>query len=212
MKRNFSLAALLAAVLTFTAPLLAQDSPAAAAAEREEREENYKRAMLTIERLEVTSQKQQAEINKLASEVHSLRDELDRLKSRNENAATQEAIKKLQDAILEVDKKRLADSELTATKLKAIGKELSRPLPSRDPAPPAASRAEPTRPPTTAATPPEKAYAYKIKDGDTLARIVKDLGAQGFKVTQKQVMDTNPGLNWSKLRIGQTVYIPQPAQ
>jgi len=26
------------------------------------------------------------------------------------------------------------------------------------------------------------------------------------------VMDINPGVNWNRIRIGQTIYIPQPAK
>jgi LysM repeat protein len=41
---------------------------------------------------------------------------------------------------------------------------------------------------------------------------VAALQKQGLKVTQKQIMDANPGVNWSKLRIGQKIFIPSPAQ
>jgi hypothetical protein len=57
---------------------------------------------------------------------------------------------------------------------------------------------------------PENLLAYKIKDGDTLVRIVADLRAQGFKVSQQQVMDVNPKVIWNRLAIGQTIYIPKP--
>ena len=30
------------------------------------------------------------------------------------------------------------------------------------------------------------------------------------KLTQKQVMDANPGVNWSKLKINQKIFIPAP--
>ena len=47
--------------------------------------------------------------------------------------------------------------------------------------------------------------------GDYLLRIVKDLNAQGFKVTQKQIMDANPKVNWKNLQVGSSIFIPQPA-
>jgi LysM repeat protein len=31
-------------------------------------------------------------------------------------------------------------------------------------------------------------------------------------VTQKQMMDANPGVNWNRLRIGQKIFIPAPAK
>ena len=137
---------------------------------------------------------------------------MDRLKSRNESAATQESIKRLADKIEEVDKKRRDDNELVLAQLKAIGKGLTKPAaPPKDPAPPTVNPKHdlPVSPPDD--KPPENGYTYKIKDNDTLVKIAKDLNAQGFKVSQKQIMDANPKVNWTRLRIGQPIFIPQPA-
>jgi len=212
MKRNLLLASLITSWLCTPGALTAQDSPAAAA-EREEIQANYKRVNTKIEQLEETLQSQQKQIATLISEIHSLSGEVDRLKSRNENAATQDAIKRLADKIEEVDKKRQSDNELVRSQFKSLGKELARSVQPKEPvAPPVTPKADkpdkgstPNEPPV-----PENLLAYKIKDGDTLVRIVTDLRAQGFKVTQKQVMDANPKVNWNKLKIGQTVLIPSP--
>ena len=208
MKWNLLLAGLIAGWLCTPAPLRAQDSPTAAA-EREEIQANYKRVNTKIEQLEETLQSLQKQLGTLLNEVHSLRGEVDRLKSRNENAATQDAIKRLADKIEEVDKKRQTDNELVRSQFKSLGKELARTVQPKEPvAPPPTPKAD--KPAQSDPPASDNLLAYKIKDGDTLVRIVADLKAQGFKVTQKQVMDANPKVNWTKLKIGQTVLIPSP--
>lgn len=218
MKRMLILTGWLAGVLGCLAPISApaQDTPAANIAAREEAEANAKRINAKVEQLEETLQAQLKRVNALVDEIHSLRSEVDRLKNRNESAATQESIKRLADKIEEVDKKRLSDSELVVAQLKEIKKGLSKPIqPKETPADP-----PPTRPKTDAPAPappkgstaiPENGFKYNIKDGDTLVRIVKDLKAINVVTTQKQIMDANPNVNWNKLKIGQTILIPQPA-
>lgn len=210
MQRKFLFAAALAGALLPASPLIAQETPAALAAEREEMEANYKRLSLHVEQMEDTLQNQQKRIATLVEEIHNLREQVDKLRAKGESTATQDSIKQLAEKIEEVDKKRIADNELISKKLGNLGKELSTTLvPKTTPLPPSV-KTEKTSP--TANEPPEKSFAYQIKDGDTLSRIVTDLRAQGWKVTQKQVMDINPSLNWSRLRVGQTIYIPQPSK
>jgi len=38
--------------------------------------------------------------------------------------------------------------------------------------------------------------------------IVNKLSKQGLKMTQKQIIDANPVVNWNKLRVGQKIFIP----
>ena len=200
MQRNHLLAGLLAGLfcVCLCLPALPQD----AAAEREEREANYKRMLLKMEGIEESLQAQSKRITTLVTEIDALRADVDRLKSRNESTATQEGLKRLAEKIEEVDKKRLADSESVTKKLREISKGVTKMVAEPVPAPAVKPKApEPT-------TPPKESYTYQIKDGDTLVRIVTDLRAQNYKITQKQIMDANPGVNWSRLKIGQTVIIP----
>jgi LysM repeat protein len=211
----------LSALLGAFASAAPQDNTAAAA--REEMELNYKRMQVKIEQLEEAFRAQQKTFADLAGEISGLRSEVDRLKNKNENAATQESIRTLKDKIEEVDRKRLADNERVTKTLSGIAKDLSKtpvaPPPKeslppkekdKDKEPGGSSRADKgSKDPPSGA--PEKSYEYKIKSGDTLARIVTELRAQNWKVTQKQVSDANPGVNWSKLKIGQTILIPSPA-
>ena len=148
-----------------------------------------------------------------------MRLEVENLKTRNDNAATQESIKQLREKILEVDKNRKEDGELVTKRLAALGRDVSKTLTPKEVTPAPMSKND--KPDKTdksdkadkpdkaaASVPPEKSFTYKIKEGDTLNRIVTELRAQGYKVSQKQVIDVNPNVNWSRLKIGQTVIIP----
>jgi len=202
MQRNYLLAGVLVSLLCARVTVGAQD--AATAAEREDREANYKRMLVRVDQMEDDLKTQRQRIAMLDREINTLREEVDRLKSRNDSAATQEGFKRLAEKIEEVDKKRRADSELVFKHINDLKKGVSKM--AVDPAPP------PPRSPKTgengAAAPDKPGYTYQIKDGDTLSRIVKELNAQNFKITQKQMMDANPTVNWNKLRIGQTVIVP----
>jgi LysM repeat protein len=207
MKPRTLFSGLLMGLFLFPAAAFAQDSPAAETAAREEFEANYRRMNTKIEQLEETLQAQQKKFSTLVAEIHALREQVDILKNRNESAATRESIKELAEKIEEVDKKRLADSKLIAKQFESLSAKTLKPAPAPAPDNPKPDKPDKGTPPNSSA-PPEKAYAYKIKDGDTLVKIVNDLKAQNYRVTQKQIMDVNPGVNWGKLKIGQTIYIP----
>jgi len=209
MKQNALFTGILIATLWFCPPSGAQESSAVAAAHREEMEINFKRMNSRMEQLEESLRSQQQRIASFDAEIHTLRSEVDRLKTRNESAATQESIKRLADKIEEVDKKRIADNELILSQLKALGKGLSKAVQPRDTyTPPAPAKTETS----DQTSPPEKSWTYKIKDGDTLSRIIADLRAQKINISQKQVMEANPKIDWRRLQIGQEIIIPQPTQ
>ncbi|MCI0745915.1 MAG: LysM peptidoglycan-binding domain-containing protein [Verrucomicrobia subdivision 3 bacterium] len=202
MKRQLLFAAVGIALM---APAVnSQDSPAAAAA-REEAEARYQRLTSRIDDLEVTFHRFQRDLDKLESEIRSLRDQVSRVADNSQNAATQESIKRLADKIEEVDSKRLKDQE----SVMAGFREMERLLKS------SISRSSP--PKSTPLPDKEKntgkGYEYTIREKDTLSGIVTAIREQkGLKVTQKQIMDANPGVNWNRLRIGQKIFIPEPSQ
>lgn len=68
--------------------------------------------------------------------------------------------------------------------------------------PPATAVAEPTPPPAVPAT-SAGASDYKIVQGDTFSAIAKK-----FHTSTRAIMEANPGLEPTKLRIGQTIHIP----
>lgn len=207
-------------------PAVSAQNPVADA-ERQQQEERYQSLSRRMELLEESIAAHQKTVQGLTDEVRKLKDELDRSRSRTEGAASQDSLKRLQDAIVEVDKKRIADSERIARTFEDLRKLILKEA-GRSSAPPAGSSTGPgaTRVPRaggsavpggttgtggTAApgVPAGDGYEYFIKDGDTLSALVKALRAQGHKVTEKTVMDANPGVNWNRLRIGQKIFIPK---
>ena len=213
MKRYFLCLCLASAALL---PLASPAQDITAAAEREQNEERHRAVTARLDRIEETQQSYQKRLNDLREENGRLRSEIDRLKSKNESAATQEAIKKLETAILEVDKKRQSDNDKT---LKAL-RELEKLILEKPPTRPRVSETGPggnTKPPVEGRTPPDKSpggketgYEYAIRANDTLSGIVTLLRGQGLKVTQKQLIDANPAVNWNKLKINQKIFIPAP--
>ncbi|MBI5771103.1 MAG: LysM peptidoglycan-binding domain-containing protein [Verrucomicrobia bacterium] len=51
--------------------------------------------------------------------------------------------------------------------------------------------------------PPEARKEYVIKAGDTIAKI-----ARAHEITIAQLLEVNPGVNASKLKVGQTINLP----
>jgi LysM repeat protein len=181
-----------------------------------ELQENEKRLSAKIEDLEATVQSQQRKLGELEQAMQRLRDDLTRATSNNKNAALESELRQLRDKIKEVDDKRLADNERTLTMLRQLSKGIldkpvEKPTPSVGPPPdnntkPPKNGAEPSKPPS------DKGYEYTVAQGDTLGGIVSKLIKGGVKVTQKQVAEANPNVNWNRLRINQKIFIPAPAQ
>jgi len=216
MKRNLFVIALLAAFVPHT-PLPAQQDAPTAAAEREQAEERHRTLTKRLDGLEESIAAFQKNVTALREEVRRLKDEMDRGKNKNDGGATQESIKHLADKIEEVDKKRLNDSELVRKQFVELRKFiLESPGGPRgtQSTPPGASplRGNQGNQGGTPKAIPDKqpGYAYKIKDKDTLAKIVAALRKQGINVTQKQIEQANEGVNWNKLQIGQEIFIPEP--
>lgn len=144
----------------------------------------------------------------LQKRLASLSRELDALREQNKATglpATQEDIKRLFDAIKEVDRKRLEDYEKIRVEIQKLGQAFSAPpLPPR--------KATPVRDTggAGAATLPEKGFEYVIQPGDTLSVIVQAYREKGIRVTVDQVVKANPGLKPNALRVGQKVFIPAP--
>lgn len=202
------------ALLIGAAGLLpAQDTAAArAAAERQETEERYQRLASTIENLRATQDSQQKRLATLTEELNRLREENTRSQGKY---ATPEDLSRLAEKIRELDKKREADKELILAEFAKLGKTITAaPLPgARD------RTAPPNLKPTVSANRPEteKGYEYVVQKGDYLSTIVAAYNEQFKKegkkaITTKQVEDANPGLNPSKMKIGQKIFVPLPPE
>ena len=186
----------------------AADETPAAVAEREAAEEREKRVNTRIEDLEKTVQKYQDRMVALNDELRGLRDEIGRLRESNNESQAKENIKRLKDAVEEVDKKRLDDNKKVMEALEGLRTFITKSMAS-----PPAARSNPgsttkVTPPSTSKKDTESGYEYAVVDKDTLSGIASKLRQRNIKVSQKQIMDANPEVNWNKLHIGQKIFIP----
>jgi len=214
MKRAFT-GCLLIAVLG-TAALRGADAVTLAA--QQEAMENYKRLSATMEELQATQLAQQKQISALASELSKLREDVAR---NNNNSSVQESLRQLEKQIVAVDKSRVEDNKEIQQALERLGKAI------KDmPAPPTIrgpvrSNIEPAtntgtsktsvRPPGNQSNTPEEGFEYTVQQGDHhLGIIVKRYNDEKIPVTSRAIMNANPNVDWTRLRIGQKIFIPKP--
>ena len=195
---RFALVLLLGAAVS----LPAQDTAAILAADRQENEERFKTLNAKIDQLVEANEAYQKRITRLTDEVARIKEEVDR--SRNDT--TKESLKHLEEAVQEVDKKRIADTEKLVAELAKLGKTFSSVPVSSNPVKPTPAGGSPARPPAGG----EKGYEYLVKSGDTGGTILQFYRDQGVKITLRQLMEANPSINWNKLKIGQKVFVPIP--
>jgi nucleoid-associated protein YgaU len=167
-----------------------------------------------VEDLLAAQAEQQKRLAAQAKEIESLRAQQSQP---NASYASQEDLRKVaekfQAIAQEIDQKRQADKELILKEIEKLGKTVSMPPAGKKSAPKAAPA--PVADPTPAAATPEKGYGfYTIKPNDTLSGIVKLYKDQTppIKVTVDQILKANPGLEATKLKEGQKIWIPGPAQ
>jgi NAD(P)H-hydrate repair Nnr-like enzyme with NAD(P)H-hydrate dehydratase domain len=185
---------------------LAQGADAVALAAQREAEENLKRMTASIEVVQTAQEAQQKQIAALAGEVEKLRTEVARTGA---GSASQESIKRLSEQIIEVDKSRIADNKRIQDALEKLAKLIAERPPVVTPRP------RETPPPVgngggTAHPVNDEGFEYVIQKGDLLDKIVQAYREQKIMVTKKSIIDANPTVNWSKLQIGQKIFIPKP--
>jgi outer membrane murein-binding lipoprotein Lpp len=208
IKRPLLLAALVGA-FSFLAGN-AQDNPATAAAAREE-SDRYQRLSSRIDDLEMAFQRFQKDLDKLDSQLRGIREQLSRANDSSHQAATQESIKRLSDAIEEVDRRRLKDQadmkERIDSGLREMEKLILKGSEGRSPSTPKKNDNPPPKNPDKNSG---KGYEYSVRANDNAAKIAAALREQkGIKITAQQIIDANPGLDWTKLKIGQKIFIPE---
>lgn len=208
-----------AALLLGGSPLVRAQDAAAAALARQADEEQYRSLNTRVVNLEESNQSLQKKIQDLTEALHKLRDDVARAANNKEVTAVQASIRRLESAIKEVDEKRIADNTKVLAALENIKQAIAtRPAPkSGGDSEGGGTRTKPANPPsrgegTRGNNVTEDGYNYSIKSGDTLSGLVLALRSQGIKVTQKQVTEANPNVNWNRLKVGQTVFIPKPAE
>jgi len=168
-------------------------------------DERYNKLAGQIEDLRSSQDAFNRKLETLAKDIESLRGQMD--KQPAGNFASDEDMKRLAEAIKEVDRKRMEDYERIRTDLKGLGKTLASSVPSgHKTSPPVVEDTSPKAKATTS----DKVYEYEVKKHDTLSLIVKAYCENNIKITMDQVLKANPGLKPEKLRVGQKINIPPP--
>jgi len=196
---------LLLSVIFFQKPIFGQDANSAAGiAEKQEAEERYKRISADVESLHAANLALQKKVSALEAELQKVSME----QARTANNNTSESLRKLADSIQEVDKNRVSDKQKILEEISRMMKTLNAPPLGRSPKKPVV--------PETSST-PDKGFPHVVKPGETLGAIVSDYNA-AFKekklktITQKEVMAANPNVDWNRLKIGQTIFVPAPPE
>jgi TolA-binding protein len=204
MKTRLCQVVLLLASGILPSTLLAQDaaSHAALAADREAAEERYQRLSNDVQDLVAAQAVLQKRISALADTIRDLRDE--QIKATTQ-AVSRDELRRLALKVQEIDQKREDDKKIILEELQKLLK-----LPSPAPAPAIPPPA--LTPSSRVGSGVERGYEHVVEPGQYLSTIIQAYRDQGVKVTQKQVLDANPGLNPNKLRTGQKIFIPDASK
>jgi LysM repeat protein len=126
--------------------------------------------------------------------------------------ASREDVKRVAKGIEDVDRKRIADSELVQKQLEKIRQALDKPLPPLKR--PSVAAPKDNAPPERAEKldKPQQGVEHVVKQGETLSGIVAACREQKIKVTRQQILDANPGLKPDLLIPGKKIFIPAMPQ
>jgi len=170
-------------------------------------ESELKRLNNTNENLLEAQAAMQRRIDGLVERCRALEQQIEKA---NENSISRADLKKMIDQVAEeFDQKRKEDRKYVLDALEEIRK-LAKTNPSeaqKTPAP-----ADEKEPEFTG-----KWHPYKVKDGQVLGAIIESYN-EAYKaenkgtITLKEVLRANPGLKPEKLRVGQTIRIPEPSK
>jgi LysM repeat protein len=157
--------------------------------------EELKRLNSAVEALIASQALQQKRMDDLALQIEKLRQESARSESL-EKFASREQITELTTRLKEVDEQRLADRKVILEEIKKLGKAAAAVPPRVD------------KPAVTAGH-----FEYVIQPGDSYSAIAAGVSKQlGAKITVAMIEKANPGVDPTRLKIGQTILIPEPAK
>ena len=134
------------------------------------------------------------ELSKVQSEVRQLRTKLGAM---NPNVVTRSDLEVLANSVREIDRKRVQDKDLILKEMKGL------------------LRSKPSIP-KPKATDSQKGFDHTVQSGETISAIISaynaELKRQGTtkRITLKSVLTANPNLNPRTMRIGQSLFIPDP--
>jgi chaperonin cofactor prefoldin len=153
------------------------------------------------------------QIQALSREISDLREKAGKPAG---NYASQEEIKRLADAIQEVDRKRQADNEKVLAELSKLAKSLGTTTRTRS-EPPKEKVKDTAKPTADDGGTSQKiqkgdqdGFNYKVKSGDTFSSIAKAYRDQGIKIYSADIERANPGVDSKSLKIDQPLFIPAP--
>jgi LysM repeat protein len=155
-----------------------------------------------IEDLTADNQALRKQIENLAKQIDGLREQASKPTG---NFANQEDVKRLADALKEVDQKRIDDAEKVRTELLNLRKNLL-----AAPATPKKMAVAQVPADSPHSDKPEKGFEYVVQKGDTLSTIVQAYRDKNIKVTTDQILKANPDLKPERMRVGQKIFIPAP--
>ena len=138
---------------------------------------------------------QRKQLESLSREVQSLREQASKPSG---NYASQEDLRKLAEAIKEIDEKREADKKLILKEIEKLGKLITKTPPPPTPGNPDAGRGK------------QEGYEHTVGPGDTISTISQAFREKGIKVTVDQILKANPGLVPEKMPVGTKIWIPAP--
>lgn len=159
----------------------------------------------------------QKRISSLQREVEQLRESLreshDRSVTKMGDFVTREDLKKIVDQIREVDSRRESDRKLILQEFEGLGKTLAQSAKST-------KRREPEPEKIEKAAEPEKPIEgtfieYTVLPNESLSEIQSKYNAELQKqgrpsVSQKQILQANPGLNPNRIFAGKKLQLPVP--
>ena len=195
----------------------------AAAAAKVEAEEKFNSLKGKVDELievrNLRDRDMQDKLQQLARDLADLRQQMNKPRP---IYATPEDVKRLAEAIQEVDRKRVMDGERFANELKEMFKKLlaaSTPPPRQAPiiihepapAPPPVKDPDEHKEKVKDPDPKpvqESGFEYVVKSGDNFVKISKAYSARGIKVTPEQIQKANPGVKSERLIIGKKLWIP----
>lgn len=208
MKRAF--AGILFCSALASAGSAAPDTVALAA--QQEMLENVKRLSAIVDELQTAQMALQKQFSALQSDVNKLRDEVARASN---NSSAQEMIHELNKQIVKVDESRVADTKRIQEAIEKLGGAIksipAAPGPRVRSEIASATPANGTTKSANAEVPAVRdGYDYVVQQGDRLDKIVARYRAEKVMVTSRAVMAANPNVEWTKLQVGQHLFIPKP--
>ena len=121
------------------------------------------------------------------------------------NSASADDLKKLAEQVKDLAKKQQDDNDLVVKELEKLGKisggvsttshKAATPVPAPAAGGPGAGEKQ-------------NGFYYEIQPNNTISAIAKAYSEGGHKVTAKQILDANPGLDAKNLIVGKKIFIP----